>query len=240
MSGRNRLELVSMILLVDAGNTRIKWTWLSDQGLTPMQAAVYEASAPWTQNMADSQHRPQRILVANVRGPSFAAEFATFTQSAFGVTPEYPEAQPTQLGVTNGYRQPASLGIDRWLALLAARQEDAGPCLLVGGGTALTIDALSANGLHLGGLIVPGLKMLSDLQASQPSQALAALILQSLDVLQAREPTTAPRLLLAGGDAQTLAPLLGRPVDLRQDLVLRGLSLLALSPLDPRAQTTAA
>jgi len=196
-----------------------------------MQAALYAPSAPWIQAMADSHDQPQRVLVANVRGPSFAAEFSAFTQSTFGVTPEYPEAQAAELGVTNGYRQPANLGIDRWLALLAARQDDAGPCLLVGGGTALTIDALSANGQHLGGLIVPGLKMLSDLHSTDPSQALVALILRSLAALQAREPATAPRLILAGGDAHTLARLLNNPCELRTDLVLRGLSLLALKRL---------
>jgi type III pantothenate kinase len=218
-----------MILLVDAGNTRIKWAWLSNQDMTPVQAASNEPAESWKRALQNSHRHPQKILVANVRGAAFATAFSAFTQQAFGLTPHYVQSQAVQLGVTNGYQLPSSLGVDRWLALLAARRERTEPCLLVSSGTALTIDALDAHGQHLGGFIVPGLRMLTECGASDAGQALAALVLRSLSALQAKSIPRIARLVLAGGDASTLAPLLGRPSELRDDLVLHGLSYLTRS-----------
>ncbi len=183
--------------------------------------------------MRNSGSKPDRILASNVRGARFAAELSSFTQHAFGVTPEYPHAQAKQLGVTNGYQEPTRLGIDRWLGLIAARHEDLRPSLLVGSGTALTIDALTGQGQHLGGLIAPGMRILTALQASDPSTAIVSLIRRALAALQAYDPPTTPRLVLAGGDARALAPYFDATAELREDLVLSGLAQLALSATKP-------
>src|SRR5699024_8726538 len=59
-------------------------------------------------------------------------------------------------GVRNAYAQPETLGVDRFLSMVAAYADGHAPCVLVSCGTALVLDALAAGGRHLGGLIAPG------------------------------------------------------------------------------------
>jgi acetyl-CoA C-acetyltransferase len=69
-------------------------------------------------------------------------------------------ASAERAGVINRYQQPERLGADRWAALIAARHRQAGPQLVVSAGTALTADMLDAQGVFLGGIIAPGLRLM--------------------------------------------------------------------------------
>ena len=71
-------------------------------------------------------------------------------------------AQVEAFGVRCAYQQPAQLGADRWAALVAARHHLDGPSCVIDCGTALTIDLLTADGVHAGGLIAPGMGMMRD------------------------------------------------------------------------------
>ena len=104
----------------------------------------------------------EQIRVANVGGAEAAQQLTRWAQAHWGLTPGYAESLPALAGVTNGYREPARLGVDRWLALLAAWQELHAGAILVSAGTALTIDVLQDNGQHGGGYIVPGLRLMRD------------------------------------------------------------------------------
>jgi type III pantothenate kinase len=156
-----------------------------------------------------------------------------------------------QLGVVNGYRDPQQLGPDRWAALIGAHHGEAGHKLVVNAGTALTIDALTAEGRFLGGLIVPGPALmrrsldrgtaglrltegaLRDFPDNTPDaitsgavQAGAGAIERLGEAMAARGSPPA-RIILSGGAAAEFAGPLPWPATLRENLVLDGLLLIA-------------
>jgi len=235
-----------MILLLDAGNTRVKWAWLEYLEIAPAGAVAHDAThRSWQREIEADGHRPERIVVSNVAGPAFAAALTLWARDHYALEPEFILARRVAHGVTNGYRRPEALGVDRWLALIAAWRAAPTAALVVNSGTALTVDTLDASGHHRGGLILPGLQMLLDASAqdpSGPSQRSDAPFLDPVPRLLAattdrayRELTRmtgrAPRLLLTGGDSQRLATYIETPADIVQDLVLTGLAITATDGL---------
>jgi type III pantothenate kinase len=151
-----------MILLLDIGNTRIKWAQMLDGELTPQQSILHRdvAQEVWMRQLFRERFRPARLLVSNVGGPDMLAAIRREAKRLWQVSPEVASTTASAAGVTNAYAQPSSHGVDRWLTLLAARQMTAAAACVVDAGTALTIDALDARGLHLGGVIIPGIRMM--------------------------------------------------------------------------------
>lgn len=151
-----------MILLVDIGNSRMKWAlyagteWHMPGAATHKDAVLTEVfAAAWAALPA-----PRRILVANVAGKNMAAALHTWVESAWGLDVEFVTPRRKACGVTNAYVEPQRLGADRWAALIGARKAVPGNVCVVDCGTAVTLDALDAKGQHLGGLIIPGLAMM--------------------------------------------------------------------------------
>jgi type III pantothenate kinase len=238
-----------MILLLDAGTTRVKWAWLEYLEIAPAGAVAHDAThRSWQREIEADGHTPSRIVVANVAGPAFAAALTLWSRDHFAVEPEFILATEHAHGVTNGYLRPSALGVDRWLGLIAAwRSAPRRPTLIVAGGTALTVDALDGEGRHRGGLILPGVQMLGDARAAlevpapavtaglpplagMPSDpvpfTLAGLAERACREF-ARQLGAEPRVLLTGGDARHLAPHLTGPVEAASDLVLTGLAIVA-------------
>ncbi len=152
-----------MHVVVDFGNTRIKWARVEDgklaergqavhrDGLEPA-LAVFEAALPAA---------PERVLVSNVAGPAVAQRLTDLVRRRSGVAPELVATTSERLGVRCAYPEPARLGVDRWIAVLAAHHLAAGrPACVIDAGTAATFDAVDANGQHLGGLIFAGAHLL--------------------------------------------------------------------------------
>lgn len=147
-----------MILCIDSGNTRIKWglrdgeRWLSEGAL--LQADIGQLG-----DRLKNLPPPERIMVANVAGPIAAGAiekaFAPWRQRL-----EFAQSASAGGGVRNGYAEPARLGVDRWCALVGARHRVQSDCLVVGAGTATTVDTLDADGNFLGGLILPGFDLM--------------------------------------------------------------------------------
>lgn len=154
-----------MILLVDIGNSRVKWACLSGGQMIAGLPAVHRGREPLTlwDMMWPSLPVPQRLLVATVSAPALSESLSAWTRTHWSLTPEFVRADGWALGVTNGYRQPETLGVDRWLALIGARQLPetcTRPICVVDCGTALTADVLTTEGEHLGGWIAPGLVLM--------------------------------------------------------------------------------
>lgn len=147
-----------MDLLVDIGNSAIKWLYLGADGLTDSQRA-YHGSHDGRVVMPAAMFSgpvPGRVLVSNVAGPAVSAAFAEAIKTAWGVAPRFIRPQPSGFGIQCGYEEPWRLGADRWAALVGARRRFPGNCCIVSAGTALTADAMEADGRHLGGVIAPG------------------------------------------------------------------------------------
>jgi type III pantothenate kinase len=153
-----------MILVIDVGNTRLKWAWLTNTGLSDQQAVVHRDTKPgvWTAALFNTGQRPTRVLVSNVAGPDMAKALIRLTKKTFKLDVEFVTAAPEFHGLTNGYLDPTLLGADRWLALIGGWTKAKSALCVVDAGTAVKVDSVDANGQHLGGLIAPGIHMMRE------------------------------------------------------------------------------
>ena len=147
-----------MSLLIDIGNTRIKWARFENGALQPQSAAPH---ADWTaqsvvENVLQRGGRSDRVLVSNVAGPRMADAVRTAVAQTWQIEAELVTSTAAAGGIRNAYPQPAKLGVDRWLAMIGAHALERGAVCIVSVGTAMTIDGIAADGRHLGGVIVPG------------------------------------------------------------------------------------
>jgi type III pantothenate kinase len=158
-------------LLIDAGNTRIKWALVTDINkfdVIERGVALSHDEVP----LADltriaHQHARLTITASNVAGENVKQKLS------LALHPHhihFISAIKNSCEVENSYTNPAQLGTDRFAALIAARQMSLAPALVVMAGTALTIDALSANGVFLGGSILPGLTLMRSQLKYQTAQ----------------------------------------------------------------------
>lgn len=154
-----------MILLIDAGNSRIKWACLVGGILQTGEPIAHSGKPGEVQLLSLAWAplpRPQRIIAVNVLGDDFADMLSGWAEDSWGIDVEYVTAQRDACGVVNAYHNPGQLGADRWVALIAARSLGDGPACVIDCGTALTIDVMAAGGSHLGGLIIPGLALMRE------------------------------------------------------------------------------
>ena len=242
-----------MDLLIDIGNTSLKWATSQSGSLSELQTVQHFGGLPIDLHAAwDQLAVPGRVLVSNVGGDSMAATVERACRSYWDHSPEFAQTKQSAYGVTVAYECPERLGVDRWLALVAAHQACAGPALIVDAGTATTYDLLLGDGRHLGGLILPGIQMMRDsllagthiprvepeeldepwatdtgtAVAAGSIQAPAALAERLYDRLAERS-AAAPKLIVTGGDAERLLLAVNRGARHHPDLVLQGLALIA-------------
>lgn len=148
-----------MILLIDMGNSSIKWATLEQSQLSSQQRIPYHKDNLdnlLTQAWSALSVPSQGVWISNVAGPQKAEILAHWLKTHWGLMPTFLKTSHYECGVKNGYDNPKQLGVDRWLALIGAHHLEKGRLCVVDCGTAVTIDVLSANGHHQGGLIIPG------------------------------------------------------------------------------------
>jgi type III pantothenate kinase len=239
-----------MKLLLDLGNTRLKWAFAVAGGWSARGAVAWDedVSSALQQAWAGQAH-PYSAVGASVVDTGREALLEQAIKTAFALDITWVRTPAEACGVRNAYAEPQRLGVDRFLAMVAAHAAGQAPCVLAGIGTALTLDALAADGQHLGGLIAPGPLLMqqallgatarvrperpgvirdladntADAVASGCWQAVAALIERFANNMARQHGNGAPRLMLDGGDADALLPLLNVPADVAADSVLRGL-----------------
>ena len=159
-----------MLLLVDAGNTRVKWAiaregaalgeWIAAGAA--LHADLDAAGAGW------HAHGVTRAIVSNVAGPEVRARLAALLAP---IEAEWFASSASRAGLTNGYRAPERLGCDRFAAAIGARALAPGQALVVATcGTATTVDAVSPDGRFVGGMILPGLALMAGALARNTAQ----------------------------------------------------------------------
>lgn len=243
-----------MRLLLDLGNTRLKWAWQEGDGWLAQGSLAWEeiAEGGGLAEVWSASTPPSAVFGASVVDAAREQQVAAYVAEAFSVEVTWLRTPANACGVRNAYAEPQRLGVDRFLAMVAAYADGDAPCVLASAGTALTLDALAADGRHLGGLIAPGPQLMqqsllnatarvrperpgdildladntADAVASGCWQAAAALVERFATRMEARLGG-APALILSGGDAAQLAPLLSLPARLSHDSVLRGLAIWA-------------
>ena len=154
-----------MDLEIDAGNSRLKWRLRGDDKAWPIRLATTPADIAHAITNESGVTDPvcdriDRVRIASVRSPESLAELVVESSRLFGLDPEVAKVMSTHAGVTIRYSDPSRLGVDRWLAMLAAHAASTKACLVVDCGTALTIDKLTESGEHCGGYIIPGLALM--------------------------------------------------------------------------------
>lgn len=244
-----------MTLLIDFGNTRLKWAKLTNGRMQPGGVFAH-GDIPLTTALRVewAELAPvESVLVASVVAANREDELADYVLSCSGVRAKFLRSPAQALGVRNAYANAPQLGIDRFLALAALHARQPRAQVLASVGTALTLDALDADGVHHGGLIVPGPSLMrSAVQGGtarvgsaegrfheMPKNTADAVFSGSLYAAAgaingfvattARRFGTAPAVLLTGGGADDLAALVPQ-AERVNDLVLRGLALWAGAP----------
>lgn len=235
-----------MILLIDAGNTRIKWRLLGSSAAD--EGALGHDQLDQLGEVFEREPTIRRVIGANVAGPQMAEAISARARKA-GLTPEWLTSGPARCGVRNLYQQPGQLGADRWAALIGARARHPQACLVVMAGTATTVDVLDAEGNFQGGLILPGVELMQKALASNTAQlpflpghyvetprntadAIRSGCLQAQAGAVERmfrqiETSAGACCLLGGGAADSFADLISPPLQRVDNLVLDGLARIA-------------
>ncbi|HYM44513.1 MAG TPA: type III pantothenate kinase [Steroidobacteraceae bacterium] len=248
------------VLIVDVGNTRIKWARLEGGRLTRGRAAVHAkwGAADYARLFGPGRS-PGRAVVASVAGARVNGALATAARRA-GAAVHFLSTPRRAAGVTVGYVEPWRLGVDRFAAAVGAHELFPSlPVCVVGVGTAMTVDLVGADGRHHGGVIVPapdlmvatllgqthgirrrarggapgaaGLFARSTRAAIERGARYAAAALIDRAVEEASVLVARePLVVLTGGGAPSVRALLRSSAVGVPDLVLRGLAALARAP----------
>jgi type III pantothenate kinase len=173
---------MSGALLIDAGNSRVKWA-LAEGRQTVAEGVFVHGEESAEHARLAALPRPVAAWVSNVAGAEAAARITALIETVWpGLECRWVHARAEQAGITNGYTEPAQLGSDRWCGMIGARAAYPGEHLLIATlGTATTIEALHADGRFIGGLIAPGWSLMMQSLGQRTAQ------LPSLDAAEARE-----------------------------------------------------
>ena len=238
------------ILAIDAGNSRIKWG-VHEDGAWAVQGWVATPRAAQLARAWAGLATPDAAIAANVAGTRAARSIAAAARGFRGRL-RFVKGAGSQCGVRNSYDDPAQLGPDRWAALIAARHIHSGACVVINAGTTMTVDALAADGVFLGGMILPGTQMMraaladgtarlrprggrfaffpantEDAIESGATNALAGAVERMLRFME-QAGQERPLALVSGGAAHVVAPQLNGTVEVVDNLVLEGLVRIAL------------
>ena len=258
------------VLLIDIGNSRIKWASFDGTRIGRQRAAVHSGwgVADYARKVIGSGRGLDRILVSSVAGEQVKRSLTLAARRARAPAPEFVASQRRRGGVTNGYVEPWRLGVDRFVASIGAFHLAKGrPVCVVGVGTAMTIDLVDAAGQHRGGAIIPAPTLMVDsllrntdgirrraqggarggdslfgrstraaiVQGSR--YAAAALIDRAVGEARALVRGRPPVVMLTGGGAPAVQPLLRSACISVPDLVLQGLAALSAESPSLRASS---
>jgi type III pantothenate kinase len=243
-----------MKLLIDLGNTRLKCALWDGTTLRTLGAITHadpkdnvDFAALWSEAGAVSA-----IYIASVAGTEIGQRLAQDLLRRFKVEPVFVTSSAQACGVRNAYAQPQRLGVDRFLGLIAVHADVAGAAVLASCGTALTLDALDADGSHRGGLISASPALIMDALTGHTARLQrphgARVVEFAVDTADAIESGTwlgaaalierfvaraatllgsRPTLVLGGGGAQRLSGLIVPAHRVDEEVVLRGLAIYA-------------
>lgn len=239
-----------MKLLVDIGNTRLKWIAVEAGLVIKRGHLLHQELDPllWGDRLWLALRRPVQVVIANVAGSEVAAALDAWCLEHWNLRPYFIHSEAHRFGIDSAYQVPESLGVDRWAAMIGSRQLLDGHCTIIDCGTAVTIDALRADGQHLGGVILPGLRLMHEALFHKTSQipeqemgevvflgrntrdcvwggtvhAIAATIDRITGYMAAAMPGELTQ-LITGGNAPALMPFLEHDYRLEPDLIFFGL-----------------
>lgn len=244
------------ILLIDIGNSRIKWTFLVHQKTVEKKWFAWkpETLAESAGSQWADLDLPESVLISNVAGKDVAKVVSGWCEKIWQIKPFFARTAVQNCGVTNSYSEPEKLGIDRWLAMIAAWNLCKKNVCVIDCGSAVTIDVVDKDGIHKGGMISPGLA-LTGRALSEHTHALTAKQKQNSPLLADNTGDAISsgcyhqfiggiqhvlekiqeqfdfdmQYMITGGDAELVVSALELEMSHEPDLVLDGLSMLVRS-----------
>lgn len=239
-----------MILQCDVGNSALKWR-LSESGQVVESGVVPRDTGPVLPTLTRS---PLAVWIASVAGTEVEKCIAAAAEDAWGLRPWFARTTSAACGITNSYDLPERMGVDRWLAMIAAWQRVGDALCVIDAGTALTIDFLDAGGVHRGGYIIPGLVLMEHALLSNtdrvrfdeapgghitPGRSTAAAVRNGVQLAQLGAVEMAlsrfgadATCIFTGGDGALAMRLLECGGSFVEDLVLEGLDCLGYHTAD--------
>ncbi len=235
------------MLLLDIGNTGLKWAWVSNDFVLRQTGVVYYKGAinkNTLESLGFQGKVSTKVLVSNVAAKEGNVFIQEWSQKTFNQAPHFLTSERQKQGLKNGYKAPGTLGVDRWLSMLGALKTYGGPFCVIDAGSAITLDYVDKTGQHRGGKILPGSRQLQDLfpdkiislkqqdpllwgQTTEEclvtgTQKEMQTLMQVLINKLAEEKI---KLVLTGGDAQSLAALCPEGTLVNSELVFKGMML---------------
>lgn len=164
--GCNNTTVTSKILLLDFGNTSLKWAFLKDGNILRPKFGVNNESIPDFITKLDNIafDNVSSILITSVINPVHLDNHLFNIKQILSCPQFLAKSLQHLSGLTNGYMQTNRLGVDRWLGMLGAwvQHSELSPILVIDIGTALTMDLVNEVGVHLGGVIQPGMRLMRE------------------------------------------------------------------------------
>lgn len=242
-------------LLLDLGNTRWKMARAVGGEIGDVCSGPYGEMSGLAAAARDEPTGITQLLLASVVDPQTTDGIVACLQDVTGLPVKRIASTDRMPNMVSGYQRPEQLGVDRLLAMVAARARDTRPLCVVDAGTAITVDFLDGEGQHLGGFILPGIRMSRDsllagtsiprdeavdehaiLGRDTPTAvalgaqyAVAGLVERFVSGSAALFPGRVVHTFVGGGDAQRFLGLLPQPCSTLDHLVLRGLAVVAAS-----------
>lgn len=242
-----------MNLLIDSGNSLVKWVLATDDSFITGSHCVTTAVSSLHEKWA-VYDTPSQVMVSNVAGESVASEICKAVRTLWQLDAEFVISSQACCGLTNSYQKPEQLGADRWMAMLGACKMTDGSAIIVDCGTAVTIDLVNEDKLFAGGVIMPGLSTaIQSLRTNTDAvEVISSIKCDASPVAQSTEEGVAagvllglaggidrvirdqsslidkvPVVFITGGDAKKIEPYLTMTVVMQPDLVLQGLRIVA-------------
>jgi type III pantothenate kinase len=248
-------------LLFDIGNTRLKWGYWSGRRISKSGDLTHEQLHD-KGFAALTTRLPRKVthaLACNVAGTGIATKLSGVIGLHCDLDLRFARHDRTACGVTTSYKQPRRLGIDRWVAMIGAWNEFRSALCIVDAGTAMTIDVIDRGGQHLGGQIIPGIRLMGESLRSKtrgipaatkkprdPGDGLGVFGTSTDDAIAYGALTAAcgaieraakrirgagmrPKIVLTGGDASRILKQLNSNAIHRPHLVLQGLATMLQS-----------
>lgn len=239
------------LLVIDIGNTRLKWGWFDSNGLLIGDPVVHKGAdvEPYLEEKWTFAVAPRKVVISCVANDDVLIRVINWLQEHWQINAERFVSPEQHGGLRNAYEDPERLGSDRWLAMFEAYQMLKTTVCVVDCGSAITIDAIDSQGQHLGGLILPGFNAMrsslgqntnllvdsvdasANFQLANSTQkaiamgtsyAISSLVMKTISWLE-QETSDAVQCIITGGDAEKLSAILEYKHIVDKDLVIKGL-----------------